>query len=324
MAQRTFALWGSELSEIQYSRDGSMWSLLPGTAGYEESGGEADTRTVPVYEGIGSLAGFPAPQSIAVTVNAYMPYHPGWIDMYNLQERAEPAWFRALTRPTEFLFTPKGEIALAASGVVTYPAGFEAIDFSNPNNSIGGLVWLFEVKHAATLTVDGAITESDDEVTASAAHSAVINDFVIMGGTEVAQVTSVAGMDLTLKRGTLDDKIHGTYAIAHANGESLFAVNGAKIEASRIEIASASALTLRDVPAAVNANGYAMALVLPRLVRGPTRCKITVTDRISLANQANLVSALNLQPINRLTRMLPHTVVTPGNLEDATVNLWES
>ena len=71
------AVIGSESSVLEY-QDGDKWRFVPGISSWTESGGDAPTRDVVAWEGVGSKTGRQRPQTIECEVAAYAPQHPGW------------------------------------------------------------------------------------------------------------------------------------------------------------------------------------------------------------------------------------------------------
>ena len=72
------AVIGSESSVLEYQDSGGKWRFVPGISSWTESGGDAPTRDVVAFEGVGSKTGRQRPQTIECEVAAYAPQHPGW------------------------------------------------------------------------------------------------------------------------------------------------------------------------------------------------------------------------------------------------------
>ena len=115
---------GSEGSVFEY-QDGSDWKFVPGISSWTESGGEAPTRDVAAFEGVGSKTGRQRPQTIECEVSAYMPNHPGW-RFLRAAAIAKTVIRVRLTSTEEIIYSQATgktvaipEIAAGAEGVVT-------------------------------------------------------------------------------------------------------------------------------------------------------------------------------------------------------------
>ena len=128
------AVVGSESSVLEYQIADGTWKFVPGISSWTESGGDAPTRDVVAFEGVGSKTGRQRPQTIECEVSAYAPQHPGWKFLRNAAVNKTVIRVRLTTLKEDIYQGVDGKnrtIAIATTGLVTVDGAFTEPDFKS-------------------------------------------------------------------------------------------------------------------------------------------------------------------------------------------------
>ena len=184
--------------QLEYSIDGTTFSVIPGIENISLSGGEAPEADVVTFEGVAKVVGHPRVPTIQATVSAYNPQHSTWRAI-NLAGRNRAVLTWRFTSKEESFFTATGAgntVAIAVTGVVTF-AG-DAPDFASgrfaPGMTIavGGASYVIDV-----ITAAGAVTVKPVPVSAvAAAMGYKINNPALRLGPLIA-TGSVTGAEMS-------------------------------------------------------------------------------------------------------------------------------
>ena len=130
--------------EVQFPNatpaDGAWYDLL-GASGYNESGGEASTRTVTAFLGAASKVGRRGPQAVNIAVSAYVPTHPAWSLMRDAQDGNHTIRCQLTTKQDIIFPVGTGTAAVKASGDVDFVGAGDLVpDFDTDDDYAAGLV----------------------------------------------------------------------------------------------------------------------------------------------------------------------------------------
>ena len=105
--------------------DGGSWVELPGVRGWEMSGGGREGRSVSTDSSAPyGTAGVKSVPQIDIEAMA-IPYHAGWIHVFDAWDDNDPVRFRLDTEKIEMIPLTTGSVkaAIATTGVVTWAGG---------------------------------------------------------------------------------------------------------------------------------------------------------------------------------------------------------
>ena len=164
---------GSESSVLEYQDAAGAWHFVPGVSSWTESGGDAPTRDVVAFEGVGSKTGRQRPQTVECEVAAYMPNHPAWKYMRNAAVAKTVIRVRLTTLAEELYKQTAGKtLAVPALGVGAYGVATVAGngDFDpTSSNFAPGMEVVIGTKRYTIAYIKGINTEAaEDKLVADA------------------------------------------------------------------------------------------------------------------------------------------------------------